>query len=174
MLLLVIPCVATLAADPSPGGCGPGLYANERQAVVLYERPSESGRTDMRYRGADGRLGGLDAEESPLACSPAAGSSPPGLVPQLWVIAVEDTVAPGLVTRDRLATLQREGEAITTALFPDTDHGMVEFVVEPDGARTITRITEGYFRLVTDYMKGRLSPPYGRGFLVEPKAGRSR
>lgn len=89
--------------------------------------------------------------------------------PQLWVIAAEDTVAPGLVTRDRLAMLQREGSPITTALFPDTEHGMWEFAEAPDGSRTVTRITEGYFRLVADYMKDALDPPYGRGVVTPPE-----
>ncbi len=83
-------------------------------------------------------------------------------LPQLWVIAGEDTAAPGALTRQRLATLQQEGLPITTALFPGTDHGMVEFIEAPDGSRHYTHFTEGYFRLITDYMKGDFSPPYGR------------
>ena len=89
-------------------------------------------------------------------------------IPQLWVIAGEDTVAPGLLTQRRLAGLQAEGYPIATALFPDTDHGMFEFVEHADGSRTMTRITEGYFRLIADYMKGEASGPYGAARIVPP------
>jgi len=83
-------------------------------------------------------------------------------VPQLWVIAANDTAAPGLVTHQRLSILQAEGFPITTALYPDTDHGMVEFERLPDGSRRYTQFTEGYFRLIADYMQDIRSPPYGR------------
>lgn len=91
-------------------------------------------------------------------------------MPQLWVIAAEDTVAPGTLTRERLAALQADGFPVTTAVFPDTDHGMAEFVEEADGPRRRTRITDGYFRLLADYMKGTLSPPYARGLITPPVA----
>jgi uncharacterized protein len=89
-------------------------------------------------------------------------------IPQLWVIAGEDTVAPGMLTRQRLAALQSDGYPIVTALFPDTDHGMFEFVENEDGSRTRTRITAGYFRLIADYMKQELSEPYGDARIVRP------
>ncbi len=83
-------------------------------------------------------------------------------VPQLWVIAANDTAAPGLVTQQRLATLQSEAFPITTALFPNTDHGMVEFEQQLDGSRRYTHFTRGYFKLIADFMKDIRSPPYGR------------
>ncbi len=87
-------------------------------------------------------------------------------IPQLWVIAAEYTAAPGLLTRERLKTLQVEGVPITTALFPATDHGMVEFEQLPDGSRNYTRFTEGYFHLIGDFIKAdESSPPYGRAEL---------
>lgn len=88
---------------------------------------------------------------------------------QLWVIAEKDRVAPGRVTRDRLAMLQSEGLPITTAVFPDTDHGMLEFVEHIDGTRTYTRFTDGFFRLMADYMKVDVSPPYGSSVIVDQK-----
>lgn len=81
--------------------------------------------------------------------------------PQLWVIAANDTEAPGLVTQERLRTLQDEGLPLTTASFPNTDHGMVEFEVLPDGSRRYFRYTEGYFRLIADFMRELYAPPYG-------------
>jgi hypothetical protein len=89
-------------------------------------------------------------------------------IPQLWVIAGEDTVAPGMLTRRRLAALQSDGYPIATALFPDTDHGMFEFVENEDGSRTRTRITAGYFRLIADYMKQEQREPYGEARIVRP------
>jgi uncharacterized protein len=52
-------------------------------------------------------------------------------------------------------------------LFPDTDHGMFEFVANPDGTRKITRITDGYLRLLGDWIKGHVAGKYGRGQKLE-------
>jgi dienelactone hydrolase len=83
--------------------------------------------------------------------------------PILWVIAGADREAPPDVSRQRLLELRGAGQPIDLFLFPDTDHGMVEFVEGADGQRRITRVTEGYFRLLGDWMHARLAPPYGRG-----------
>lgn len=84
-------------------------------------------------------------------------------VPQLWVIAAEDREAPPQTTIDRLQTLRREGHRIDIVRFPATDHGMGEFTQAADGERTTTRITDGYYRLLGDWIKGQNRPPYGRG-----------
>lgn len=84
-------------------------------------------------------------------------------VPQLWVIAAQDREAPPQTTVDRLQTLRREGHDIAIVRFPDTDHGMVEFTQDAAGERTTTRVTDGYFRLLGDWIKGSTTPPYGRG-----------
>lgn len=84
-------------------------------------------------------------------------------VPQLWVIAAEDREAPPQTTVDRLQTLRREGHDIAIVRFPATDHGMVEFTQAADGTRTTTRVTDGYFRLLGEWIRGRTNPPYGRG-----------
>lgn len=83
--------------------------------------------------------------------------------PILWVIAGADREAPPEVTRQRLLELHRAGQPIDLFLFPDTDHGMVEFTESADGERRITRVTDGYFRLLGDWIHARLAPPYGRG-----------
>ena len=59
-------------------------------------------------------------------------------------------------------SLPSEGRDVDVYLFPDTDHGMIEFTTEPDGTRRITRITDGYFRLLGDWIKGSLHGQYGR------------
>lgn len=82
--------------------------------------------------------------------------------PLLWVLAGEDREAPVEGTRRALARLIAAGKPIDLYLFPDTDHGMVEFVENEDGSRTVTRITEGYLRLLGDWIKGTDAGPYGR------------
>jgi pimeloyl-ACP methyl ester carboxylesterase len=83
-------------------------------------------------------------------------------VPLLWVLAGEDREAPIERTRATLASLAAAGQPINVYLFPETDHGMVEFHTNPDGSRTTTRITDGYLRLLADWIKMRLEGPYGR------------
>jgi uncharacterized protein len=84
-------------------------------------------------------------------------------IPILWVLAGADREAPIDTTRAALRQLQQAGKPIDVYLFPDTDHGMFEFVTNPDGSRTPTRITDGYLRLLGDWIKGRASGSYGRG-----------
>lgn len=83
-------------------------------------------------------------------------------VPVLWVLAGEDREAPIGTTRAALLKLRRAGKPIDLYLFPDTDHGMMEFVTESDGSRRITRITDGYLRLLGDWINGRDQGRYGR------------
>lgn len=83
--------------------------------------------------------------------------------PQLWILAGSDREAPLEVTRERLAMARKAGRPIDIYVFPGTDHGMMEFVEQPDGTRDYTRITDGYFRLVGDWIKGIRAPSYGRG-----------
>lgn len=85
-------------------------------------------------------------------------------VPQLWVLADSDREAPPVETRRRLATLMQEGRPITSAVFPDTDHGILEFETGADGTRTSTRYAEGYYRLLIDWIeRGRIDgAAYGR------------
>ncbi|QPF73190.1 alpha/beta hydrolase [Roseateles sp. DAIF2] len=84
-------------------------------------------------------------------------------VPLLWIMAGADREAPGEVTRERLSRLKRAGKPIELHLFPDTDHGMWEFEQAADGSRRYTQVTEGYYRLLGDWVMGRSSAPYGRG-----------
>ena len=83
-------------------------------------------------------------------------------VPQLWVLAESDREAPSATSLNRLRQIRSEGVDLTIYSFPDTDHGMAEFVEAADGSRTHTRITDGYFRLVTDWIKGVPPTNYGK------------
>lgn len=86
--------------------------------------------------------------------------------PLLWVLAGEDREAPINTTRTILRKLKGAGKPIDAYVFPDTDHGMVEFRTNADGSRTPTRITDGYLQLLADWIKGDLRGSYGRAQLV--------
>ncbi|MBL8302875.1 MAG: alpha/beta hydrolase [Ideonella sp.] len=88
--------------------------------------------------------------------------------PLLWVLAGEDREAPIDTTRRALLALAKEGRPIDVYLFPDTDHGMVEFTTGADGTRQATRITDGYLRLLGDWIHGRMRGPYGRAEKLTP------
>lgn len=88
-------------------------------------------------------------------------------VPVLWVLAGEDREAPIETTRAALMQLKKAGKPIDVYLFPDTDHGMMEFVAQPDGSRKVTRITDGYLRLLGDWIKGHVAGKYGRAQKLE-------
>ncbi|NRF68344.1 alpha/beta hydrolase [Aquincola sp. S2] len=87
-------------------------------------------------------------------------------VPLLWVLAGEDREAPIAATRAILSRLVAAGKPVDAYTFPETDHGMVEFRVNADGSRTATRITDGYLRLLGDWMKEGVRDGYGRGVKV--------
>ena len=83
-------------------------------------------------------------------------------VPQLWILAEADREAPPATTLAALDALRRKGSNLTIYSFPGTDHGMVEFTEAADGTRNYGRITEGYFRLLSDWIKGSPAGAYGR------------
>ena len=83
--------------------------------------------------------------------------------PLLWVLAEDDREAPIDTTRTALLELINTGRPIDVYLFPDTDHGMMEYVTNADGSRKSTRMTDGYLRLLADWIKGKASTTYGRG-----------
>lgn len=88
-------------------------------------------------------------------------------IPQLWVLAGEDREAPAEITIQRLETLRREGKPIDVVVFPDADHGITEFVDLADGSRDRTRIKDGYFRLLADWIRQDLRPPYGNSEFMD-------
>jgi uncharacterized protein len=82
--------------------------------------------------------------------------------PLLWVLADQDREAPVDATRKALLALTTRGGSIDVVEFPGTDHGMFEFIESPDGSRHYTRITEGYLKLLADWIGGRVGGTYGR------------
>jgi len=83
-------------------------------------------------------------------------------VPLLWVLAEQDREAPIGETRAVLSRLIAAGRPIDAFVFPDTDHGMFEYRQDAEGNRSVTRITDGYLKLLADWIKGDLREPYGR------------
>jgi pimeloyl-ACP methyl ester carboxylesterase len=83
-------------------------------------------------------------------------------VPLLWILAGQDREAPIERTREALSSLANAGKPMELYLFPDTDHGMVEFRSHSDGSRAITRITDGYLRLLGDWIRNDVNGVYGR------------
>jgi uncharacterized protein len=87
-------------------------------------------------------------------------------VPQLWILAADDTDAPSAETVHRLRALAAEGKPIVTAVFPRTDHGICEYETKADGTRTSTRHPDGYFAMMLDFIcTGRVGKTYGTSMI---------
>jgi pimeloyl-ACP methyl ester carboxylesterase len=87
-------------------------------------------------------------------------------VPQLWILAVDDTDAPSAETVHRLRALAAEGKRIVTAVFPHTDHGIYEYETKTDGTRMSTRHPDGYFAMMLDFIRtGRVRKSYGTSMI---------
>ncbi len=83
-------------------------------------------------------------------------------VPQLWILAADDTDAPSAETARRLRALAAEGKPIVTAVFPHTDHGIYEYETKADGTRVSTRNPDGYFSMMRDFIcSGSVGKHYG-------------
>jgi pimeloyl-ACP methyl ester carboxylesterase len=88
-------------------------------------------------------------------------------VPQLWILAADDTDAPSAETERRLRALAAEGKPIVTAVFPHTDHGIYEYETKADGTRVSTRNPNGYFALMHDFIRtGRVGKNYDTSVIL--------
>lgn len=81
-------------------------------------------------------------------------------VPQLWVLAADDREAPVATTLERLKVLRGEGKDIQIVVYPNTDHGMREYVQAADGSRAYTRVTDTFYDVIADWAKGELASGY--------------
>lgn len=79
-------------------------------------------------------------------------------VPLLWVLAQNDREAPMERTKNTLTKLSNQGVPIKVFVFPDTDHGMYEYVDRSDGSREFTRVAKGYFELIGSWVKDTALP----------------
>lgn len=73
-------------------------------------------------------------------------------IPQLWILAGEDTEAPHETTLAVLRQLESGGAPIEVAVFPDAEHGMIAVERGPEGRRLAGRTAEGYFELLFDWI----------------------
>jgi pimeloyl-ACP methyl ester carboxylesterase len=89
--------------------------------------------------------------------------------PLLWVLAGEDREAPIETTRAALLGLAKDGKPVDVYLFPRTDHGMWEFTTDASGERQVTRITDGYLKLLADWIKRDVRGTYGRAERLTPR-----
>jgi pimeloyl-ACP methyl ester carboxylesterase len=89
-------------------------------------------------------------------------------VPQLWILAVDDTDAPSAETVHRLRALAAKGKPIVTAVFPRTDHGIYEYETTADGTRISTRHPDGYFVMMRDFIHtGHVGKSYGTSMIFQ-------
>jgi uncharacterized protein len=84
--------------------------------------------------------------------------------PLLWIAAENDREAPSERTLQQLAKLKNRNPKLQVYVFPNTDHGMYEYMEIPDGSRQITRVTDGYFRLVAEWIQENHAPFTGNAF----------
>jgi dienelactone hydrolase len=73
-------------------------------------------------------------------------------VPQLWVIADSDREAPPAETLARIRRLQAQGRPIDLVVYPDTDHGIYEYIESEDGERVDIRNPDGYHELLASWI----------------------
>lgn len=85
-------------------------------------------------------------------------------VPMLWILAEKDREAPVERTLQSLHIIKKFNSKLNCYIFPATDHGMYEFSELPDGTRNNIRITDGYFRLIVEWVFGNEKPYSGNGF----------
>lgn len=78
--------------------------------------------------------------------------------PMLWVIAGKDSEAPSTETIARLKQLQLAGSHLDLIIFPNADHGIIEM----KGNELLGKHSEGYFRLLKDWILTRkINRQYG-------------
>lgn len=83
-------------------------------------------------------------------------------LPLLWIVAENDREAPNERTLQQLATLKKRNPKLQVYIFPNTDHGMYEYNEMSDGSRQFTRVTNGYFRLVAEWIQENKKPFIGK------------
>jgi uncharacterized protein len=86
--------------------------------------------------------------------------------PMLWVLGGKDEEAPSDTTLAFLKELQPQSPQLDIAVFPNADHGIIEFE-EINGERRSSRIAEGYHDLIVQWMLTRsLRGKFGTAVLL--------
>ena len=80
-------------------------------------------------------------------------------VPHLWILAGKDREAPHERTLEILREIQDSRPNLDIVVFPNTDHGIFEFVEDAEGNRQPVRFAAGYYPLIRDFiLKGEADP----------------
>ncbi|WP_052417072.1 alpha/beta hydrolase family protein [Cellvibrio mixtus] len=87
-------------------------------------------------------------------------------VPMLWILADQDREAPSQRTLRALTQYKKNNPLLDIYIFPHTDHGMYEYKELPDGTRINTRVTDGYFRLIVDWIRQEETPFFGNAIAM--------
>jgi hypothetical protein len=84
-------------------------------------------------------------------------------VPQLWVLAADDDVAPSAPSLARLQAIRREGTPIHAIVFPRATHGIMRIELDPATGRRrdLNVFAPGYFQVLADFARGRTQAAYG-------------
>lgn len=72
--------------------------------------------------------------------------------PHLWVLAGRDSSAPSVTTLKVLREVQATHPNLDIVVFPNADHGIIEFTEKPDGTRVETGFSAGYFPLMVEWI----------------------
>lgn len=73
-------------------------------------------------------------------------------IPQLWILAGQDTEAPHESTLARVRKLEERGLPIDVVVFPHAEHGMIAVETDERGKHLAGRMAEGYFELLFDWI----------------------
>lgn len=83
-------------------------------------------------------------------------------IPQLWVFAQDDSVAPSAKGIQRLESLSEGSTNRSIVVFPNTDHGITTFRQDANGKRQHDgSLAAGYLRLLGEFAKGSISGTFG-------------
>lgn len=73
-------------------------------------------------------------------------------VPHLWILAGDDTEAPSEKTLEILRDIQKSRSNLDIAVFPNTEHGIYQYVAAKDGTRETTNVAPSYYPLIRDFI----------------------
>jgi pimeloyl-ACP methyl ester carboxylesterase len=72
--------------------------------------------------------------------------------PHLWVLAGRDSSAPSATTLKILRDVQATHPNLDIVMFPNADHGIIEFTEGKDGTRNEIGFSPGYFPLMVEWI----------------------
>jgi len=74
-------------------------------------------------------------------------------VPMAWLLGGMDRGAPNEKTIETLQRLMASGKPYELVIFPDADHGMIEFREEQDGSRVPLKYSTDFFTMQIFYAR---------------------